>query len=75
MVLAAATVVGMAVMIVAIEAEIGREDSYGDYPATFGLGNTTIVTLNRRLDQQMREVVNRDLGDRDFDQPQADDQD
>ncbi|MEZ5168621.1 MAG: hypothetical protein R2695_19880 [Acidimicrobiales bacterium] len=28
--------------------------------------------LNRRLDQQMREVSARDLGDRDFDQPQGD---
>lgn len=34
-----------------------------------------LLTLNRRLDQQMREVSTRDLGDRDFDQPQAGDQD
>ena len=33
-----------------------------------------LLTLNRRLDQQMREVATRDLSDRDFDQPQADDQ-
>ena len=29
-----------------------------------------LLTLNRRLDQQMREVASRDAGDRDFDQPQ-----
>ncbi len=29
-----------------------------------------LLTLNRRLDQQMREVAARDLDDRDFDQPQ-----
>jgi hypothetical protein len=34
-----------------------------------------LLTLNRRLDQQMRDVASRDLGDRDFDQPVADDQD
>ncbi len=34
-----------------------------------------LLTLNRRLDQQMRETAARDLGDRDFDQPQAGDQD
>lgn len=34
-----------------------------------------LLTLNRRLDQQMREVAGRDLGDRDFDQSQNDDQD
>lgn len=33
-----------------------------------------LLTLNRRLDQQMREVANRDLGDRDFDQSQPGDQ-
>jgi hypothetical protein len=33
-----------------------------------------LLTLNRRLDQQMREVASRDLGDRDFDQPEAGDQ-
>ncbi len=32
-----------------------------------------LLTLNRRLDQQMREAANRDLSDRDFDQPQAGD--
>ena len=34
-----------------------------------------LLTLNRRLDQQMRDVASRDLSDRDFDQPEADDQD
>ena len=34
-----------------------------------------LLTLNRRLDQQMREVANRDLSDRDFDQHQIGDQD
>ena len=34
-----------------------------------------LLTLNRRLDQQMREVANRDLSDRDFDQPQPGDRD
>jgi hypothetical protein len=29
-----------------------------------------LLTLNRRLDQQMREVASRDGGDQDFDQPQ-----
>ena len=32
-----------------------------------------LLTLNRRLDQQMREAATRDLGDRDFDQDQSDD--
>ncbi len=31
-----------------------------------------LLTLNRRLDQQMREVASRDLSDRDFDQDQDD---
>jgi hypothetical protein len=31
-----------------------------------------LLTLNRRLDQQMRESAARDLGDRDFEQPQDD---
>jgi hypothetical protein len=30
-----------------------------------------LLTLNRRLDQQMREAAARDLTNRDFDQPQA----
>ena len=34
-----------------------------------------LLTLNRRLDQQMREVASRDLGDRDFEQPDGDDLD
>ena len=34
-----------------------------------------LLTLNRRLDQQLREVANRDLRDRDFDQPQPGDRD
>ena len=33
-----------------------------------------LLTLNRRLDQQMREVAGRDLGDRDFHQPETGDQ-
>lgn len=33
-----------------------------------------LLTLNRRLDQQMREAAHRDLGDRDFDQPQERDE-
>ena len=41
--LAGAQLVGMAVMFAAITAELGRRDSYGDYPAAFGLGNTTIA--------------------------------
>lgn len=42
-VLAAAPVLGMTAMFVASAAELGREDSYGDYPAAFGVGNTTIA--------------------------------
>ena len=34
-----------------------------------------LLTLNRRLDQQMREVASRDLGARDFDQPDGEDLD
>jgi hypothetical protein len=34
-----------------------------------------LLTLNRRLDQQMREVASCDLSERDFDQPQAGDPD
>ena len=34
-----------------------------------------LLTLNRRLDQQMRETAARDLGARDFDQPQFPDSD
>ena len=30
-----------------------------------------LLTLNRRLDQQMRELADRDLGDRDFVQPES----
>jgi hypothetical protein len=41
--LAAAPLVGMAAMFVASAAELGREDSYGDYPAAFGVGNATIA--------------------------------
>lgn len=41
--LAAAPVVGMAAMFVAIAGELGRQDSYGDYPAAFGLGTTIIA--------------------------------
>lgn len=33
-----------------------------------------LLTLNRRLDQQMREVASRDLSDSDFDQHQAGDE-
>jgi hypothetical protein len=36
--LAAAQLVGLGAMIVAIEAEVGPQDSYGDYPAAFGVG-------------------------------------
>jgi hypothetical protein len=42
-VLAGAQFVGMAAMFAAIAAEVGRQDSYGDYPVAFGLGNTTIA--------------------------------
>jgi hypothetical protein len=41
--LVAAPVVGMAGMFLASAAELGREDSYGDYPAAFGVGNATIA--------------------------------
>jgi hypothetical protein len=34
-----------------------------------------LLTLNRRLDQQMREVASRDVGDRDFTQPERQDGD
>jgi hypothetical protein len=34
-----------------------------------------LLTLNRRLDQQMREAANRDLENRDFDQPERQDED
>lgn len=33
-----------------------------------------LLTLNRRLDQQMRGVASRDLGERDFDQPDHDEE-
>jgi hypothetical protein len=36
--LAAAQLVGMGAMIVAIKAEVGPQNSYGDYPAAFGVG-------------------------------------
>ena len=36
--LAAAQLFGMGAMIIAIEAEVGPQDSYGDYQAAFGLG-------------------------------------
>lgn len=42
-VLAGAQFVGMAAMFAAIAAKVGRQDSYGDYPAAFGLGNTMIA--------------------------------
>ena len=35
---AAGHIAGIVVTVVAIEAEIGRQDSYGDYPAASGLG-------------------------------------
>lgn len=37
-VLAASQLVGMVALVGALEAEIGRRDSYGDYPAAFGIG-------------------------------------
>ena len=40
--LSAAPVLGMAVLFLAIAAEVGRKDEYGDHPAAFGLA--TIVT-------------------------------
>jgi hypothetical protein len=43
-VLAATPLVGMAAMVGASAAELGRQDSYGHYPAAFGVGNTTIAT-------------------------------
>ena len=33
-----------------------------------------LLTLNRRLDQQMREAASRDVGPRDFDQPERQDE-
>ena len=36
--LAAAQLVGVGATIVAIESEVGPQNSYGDYPAAFGLG-------------------------------------
>jgi hypothetical protein len=33
-----------------------------------------LLTLNRRLDQQMREAASRDLADRDFEQPERQDE-
>lgn len=42
-VLGAAQIAGMAVMIGAMEAEMGRQNSYGDYPAAFGLGTLLIA--------------------------------
>lgn len=36
--LSAAQLGGMGAMIIAIEAEVGTPDSYGDYPAAFGVG-------------------------------------
>ncbi len=36
--LAAAQLVGMAVMFTAMAAEVGRRDEYGDHPAAFGIG-------------------------------------
>lgn len=37
-VVVAAQIAGMAAMYVAVIAEVGRQDSYGDYPAAFGVG-------------------------------------
>lgn len=64
-VLAAAQIVGMAVMLAAIQAEVGRRDSYGDYPAAFGIGKATIaagsllglVTLARVAGSTWREPM------------------
>ena len=36
--LAGAQLVGIGALIIAIEAEVGQRDSYGDYPAAFGVG-------------------------------------
>lgn len=37
-IVAAAQIVGIAALYVAVIAEIGEQDSYGDYPAAFGVG-------------------------------------
>ncbi|MEZ5168623.1 MAG: hypothetical protein R2695_19890 [Acidimicrobiales bacterium] len=42
-VVAAAPVVGLATALAGTAAELGEKDSYGDYPAAFGLGTTTIA--------------------------------
>ncbi len=41
--LTAAQLVGMAVMFGAIEAKVGTQDGYGDYPAAFGLGTVVLA--------------------------------
>lgn len=45
-VLAAAQIAGMAVTYVAVIAEVGRQDSYGDYPAAFGVGLVVTAVLS-----------------------------
>jgi hypothetical protein len=57
LVLAAGQLIGLAVMIAGIEAELGRRDEWGDYPAASALGLATtagtmiagLVILRRRL--------------------------
>ena len=41
---AAGHAAGIVVTVVAIEAELGRRDSYGDYPAAAGLGVAAAAT-------------------------------
>ncbi len=45
-IVAAAQIAGMAVMYVAVIAEVGRQDSYGDYPAAFGVGLVVTAVLS-----------------------------
>ena len=44
--LGAAQLIGIAVIIAAEAAEVGRRDSYGDYPAAFGLGLVVTAVLS-----------------------------
>lgn len=47
--MATAQLVGLGAMIVAIEAELGRQDGDGDHPAAFGVG-LLVTGLGTALD-------------------------
>ncbi len=64
-VLAASQLVGMVALIGALEAKVGRRNSYGDYPVAFGLGIVVtaagaivgIAILARLIDSARRETA------------------